>query len=155
MTLLHKWGNWGLERGRSWTKFTQRRPQTYSVALNCYDEGPEACRGWPGSQRDSSPKDALKGPISFLSKVLIPAGVGEGWWIPASQRPQGSSQGPGQGAGEQSGPPDLAGRGGQRTLELQGRGKESGIPDPGRRQLDGVGLGQTCPGPQMGLGALG
>lgn len=117
--------------------------------------GQRPAGGGQGVRETASPKDALKGPISFLSKVLIPAGVGEGWWIPAFPEASGSLPRAWTGAGEQSGPPDLAGRGGQRTLELQGRGKESGIPDPGRRQLDGVGLGRTCPGPQMGLGALG
>lgn len=93
-------------------------------------------------------------PISFLSKVLIPACGGGGlvdpglprrvWEPPEAQdRGQGSSQAPLTWQKEES----------KGLLRCRGGAKGQASPDPGR--TDGVGLGLACLGPRWDQGLWG
>lgn len=103
--------------------------------------GAGAMKVWPEGWLRSLPENFQEG-ASFLSKVLILLGVGEGWWSPAFLEVLGNLPGPwarGRGAVR---PPDLAGRGGQRAASLQGRGKGPDIARP-RAQETWIGWGRA------------
>lgn len=133
-------GNWGTERGKSWTKDTQ-------LGLHIPLLGPGSELGatggdWGGGLlRKSSQRLSL-----FCPRSGSQPGVGEG-----GIHPSGSPQGlpgllrAGEGAGEQPGPPDLAGGGGQRALPgCRGGAWSQASPDPGRGQP-----GQGGAGPEL------
>lgn len=98
--------------------------------------------GSRASEEESQRRDS-RGTISFLSKVLIPVG---GWGRVRSP-PRGvlrvcqASRGPGQGGRGADRPLTWQEVEGKGLAGLQGRGKESGMADPGRERLGEDGAG--------------
>lgn len=148
-----KKGNWGSERGRSWTKATQLGLHIPLLgARSIARTGVGAGGDWGGGLlRKSSQRLSL-----FCPRSGSQPGVGEG-----GIHPSGSPQGlpgllrVGEGAGEQPGPPELVGGGGQRALlGCRGGAWRQASPDPGITRSGQGGAGPELLRAPDGLGAF-